>query len=137
LSPASRRLGQRAYDTFKVSVVLRRVQIRKLQAAVPGKDAFQHLGHHVRLREPERFQKLPGSGEVRYRTPYRGNARHGRTWEIGGRVVLGVKRCHVAAIFEPDDRPGQRGAGLFTRARPPPQSGAAMEELVETPSPRI
>ena len=113
------------------------VQIRKLQAAVPGKDALQYLGHHVRLGEPERFQKLPGGREVRYRAPYRGNARHGWTWEIGGGVILGVKRCHVAAIFEPDDRPGPRGAGLFTRARLPPQSGAAMEELVETPGPRV
>jgi hypothetical protein len=114
LLPASGRLGQRTHDAFKISVMPRCVQIRNLQAVVARKDALQYLGHHVRLGELERFQELPGRREVRYGAPYRGNARHGRAWKIGGRAVPGVKWCYVAAIFEPDDRLCPRGAGLFT-----------------------
>ena len=118
--------------------MLRRVQIRNVQADVPGKDAVQYLGDHIRLGELERLQELPGRRHIRDRAPYRRKACRGRAREICGRAVPRVKWCYLTAVLEPDDRPCPGRAGLFIRESwRPPQSRVPMEELVEAADPRI
>jgi len=104
---------QRPHDALEVSVMLDRLQLPEIQAAVPGQDDLQDFGYHVRLSEIKRVQERPGRGGVSYCAPDGGQAAGGRPGQVHRRAVLGVEGRDMTAVFEPDDRLGPGRTGLL------------------------
>ena len=118
--------------------VMGRVELRDVQAVVPGQDDLEYLRHHVRLGEVQRRQELPGRGGGRDGAPYRGQAAGDRPGQVHHRAVLGVEGRDLAAVLEPDDRLGPGRTGLLAvGSGRPPQGGIGEQEDVEARDPLI
>ncbi len=113
------------------------------QPCVPGQDDLQHLGHDVRLGELQRLQERPRRRHVRDGPPHGGEPGPGRSrlvvrGQVGRGAAGGVEGLGLAAVLQPDDRPGARGAGGLARdPRFAPQVRVGVQEPVEPRDPLI
>ena len=127
------------------ALVLCRVQLRGIQARVPGQDVLQYLGYHIGLAELERRQEMPGIREPRDSPPHGRQARR-PPGPAGGPAPAGRRpggrRASKGATWLPSssrmigfDLAGPGSSPGIVRCSP--QGQVLMQEGVEAPDPLI